>query len=88
MAEKNEDKTLTFEKALARLETLVRDMEGGTLSLEKMMAHFEEGGRLVAYCTAKLNEVEQKIELLVKKDGAVAAEPFAPGGAAGDARDA
>ena len=68
-----------FEKALARLEKIVSEMEGGNLSLEKMMAHFEEGSQLVKLCTRKLNEVERKIEVLVKKGDEVTTEPFTPG---------
>jgi exodeoxyribonuclease VII small subunit len=73
MAEKkNED----FEKSLERLEELVDEMEGGELSLEEMIKHFEEGSKLVGLCSKKLNEVEQKIEKLVKKDGELKEVPF------------
>lgn len=68
-----------FEQALARLETLVKEMEGGTLSLDRMMACFEEGSQLVKVCEAKLNEVEKKIEVLVKKGDAETTAPFDPG---------
>ncbi|MBN1269514.1 MAG: exodeoxyribonuclease VII small subunit [Kiritimatiellae bacterium] len=73
---KKEKKELSFEEALTRLETIVEEMEGGKVSLEKMMAHFEEGSKLVKYCAAQLNEVERKIELLVRKGDSAAAEPF------------
>jgi exodeoxyribonuclease VII small subunit len=73
MAEK---KNADFEQSLERLETLVAEMESGSLSLEAMMKHFEEGSKLVEVCSAKLNEVEQKIEKLVKKDGELKEEPF------------
>ena len=76
MAEKNTEKTIPFEKALARLETIVADMESGKLGLEKMMESFEEGSKLVQFCTRKLNEVERKIEILVKKGGETTTEPF------------
>ena len=43
-----------------------------------MVAAFEEGQKLVKLCSSKLNEVEKKIEMLVKKsDGSVGTEPFA-----------
>ncbi|HNR93304.1 MAG TPA: exodeoxyribonuclease VII small subunit [Kiritimatiellia bacterium] len=71
---KNEDPG--FEKALERLEKIVTEMEEGDLSLDKMMQHFEEGSRLVQYCSARLNEVEKKIEQLVKKDGGTGTAPF------------
>jgi exodeoxyribonuclease VII small subunit len=53
-------------------------MEQGDLPLEQMIKHFEEGSKLVTLCSAKLNEVEQRIEKLVKKGGALATEPFEP----------
>ena len=73
---KSSDKQPGFEKSLERLEMIVREMESGELGLEKMMKHFEEGMSLVGICSAKLNEVEHKIELLVKKGGATVTEPF------------
>ena len=66
----------SFEQALARLEELVREMEGGQLPLEKMMAHFEEGSELVKLCTKTLNEVEKKIEVLVRKGDGVESKPL------------
>ena len=77
MADKPE-KTQSFEKALARLEEIAAEMESGELGLEKMVAAFEEGQKLVKLCSSKLNEVEKKIEMLVKNaDGSVGTEPFA-----------
>ncbi|NKB22821.1 MAG: exodeoxyribonuclease VII small subunit [Kiritimatiellae bacterium] len=74
--EKNETKKQNFEASLQRLETIVKEMETGSLDLEKMMAHFEEGMQLVKTCSAKLNEVEKKIEVLVKKKDEITTEPF------------
>jgi len=65
-----------FETALKRLETLVEEMEAGDLSLDQMITHFEEGSKLVEVCGKRLNEVEQRIEKLVKKDGEITTEPF------------
>ncbi len=55
-----------FEKSLQRLESIVDEMERGDLSLEKSMKHFEEGSKLADFCTAKLEETEKKIEILLK----------------------
>ncbi len=74
---KTTEKQPSFEKSLERLETIVQEMESGTMSLEKMMKDFEEGMVLVKSCTEKLNEVEHKIEILVKKNGELNAEQFA-----------
>jgi len=70
------EKTVDFEKSLERLEAIVEEMESGDLPLEQMIKHFEEGSKLVTLCSGKLNEVEQKIEKLVKKGGTLVTEPF------------
>ncbi len=67
-----------FEQALARLEALVKQMESGTLTLDQMMKCFEEGSELAKLCDRKLNEVEKRVEKLLKQDGQTATEPFAP----------
>lgn len=72
------EKPVDFEKSLERLEAIVEEMESGELSLEQMIKHFEEGSKLVTICSGKLNEVEQKIEKLVKKGDELTAEPFEP----------
>lgn len=72
----NKTEQPNFEQSLSRLEQLVREMEGGQLSLEKMMAHFEEGMALVKSCGDKLNEVEAKIEMLVKKGDKLVSQPL------------
>lgn len=76
MADKKSEKEISFEKSLGRLEKIVEEMEGGDLSLDKMMSHFEEGNQLVKLCGDKLNEVEKKIEVLVKKGEETTTEPF------------
>lgn len=70
--------SVSFEQAIQRLEQIVADMEGAELPLEDVLAKYEEGTRLVRYCSQKLDEAEKRIELLTKKaDGAVKLEPFA-----------
>ena len=58
------EKTPTFEEALERLETLVEAMERGQLALEDLLARYEEGTRLVAFCTEKLAAAEKRIEMV------------------------
>jgi exodeoxyribonuclease VII small subunit len=73
-----ENQETGFEDALKRLEELVARMESGAMGLDEMVGAFEEGQRLIALCSTKLNEVERKIELLVKDEtGKVTAQPFA-----------
>ncbi|MBI3986134.1 MAG: exodeoxyribonuclease VII small subunit [Lentisphaerae bacterium] len=73
---KQAEKTASFEKSVERLETIVREMESGAMNLDKLMSHFEEGMGLVKACSDKLNEVERKIEVLVKKGDQLVTEPF------------
>lgn len=58
-----------FETALEELETLVERMEGGETSLEESLADFERGIELTRSCQTALTEAEQKVEILLKKDG-------------------
>ena len=68
-----------FEKSLEQLEKIVNEMESGKLALEEMIARFEEGQRLIAFCAKKLNEAECKIEILARKGEQVVAKPFVEG---------
>jgi exodeoxyribonuclease VII small subunit len=70
------EEKMNFEKAMERLDKIVGEMESGSLSLEEMIARFEEGQSLIRFCSVKLNEVEKKVEMLVKKGGEVKTEPF------------
>jgi exodeoxyribonuclease VII small subunit len=59
-----------FEDALARLEELVRALEGGTLSLEDSLARFEEGVALVRLCARRLAAAKLRLrELDESPDG-------------------
>ena len=60
-------KELKFEQALNKLENTVKEMEEGSVSLDKSLELFEEGVKLAKFCSAKLREVEKKVEIL-KKD--------------------
>lgn len=66
-----------FEQALEELEQVVERLESGELSLEDSLRAFEEGVKLIKYCNQKLNDVEKRIELLVKdKEGKLQLEPL------------
>jgi exodeoxyribonuclease VII small subunit len=68
MARKPQE-TLAFEKSLQELEALVAKMEQGNLSLEESLRHFERGIQLTRTCQQALKEAEQKVEILMKKNG-------------------
>lgn len=54
----------TFEEAMARLEEIVRYLEGGNAPLDKSLELFEEGVALVKLCNSKLDSAEQKVRFL------------------------
>ena len=68
-----------FEDALKKLEKIVSKLEEGEIPLEESLKLFEEGIRLSRFCNQKLDEVEKKVEILLKgKDGILKAQPFEP----------
>jgi exodeoxyribonuclease VII small subunit len=75
---KKEKAQPSFEAALKRLEEVLEALEHGNLDLEAAMRSFEEGVGLVKYCHERLNEVEQRVELLLKDEaGKFFTRPFA-----------
>ena len=59
-----------LEQAMARLETIVSELEKGDLSLDDSLKIFEEGIKLSKTCLKMLDDAERKVEILVQdKDG-------------------
>lgn len=71
-------KSNEFEQSLSELEQLVESMETGELSLEDSLNAFEKGVKLTRDCQTKLNAAEQKVELLMEKQGELVSQPFEP----------
>lgn len=68
-----------FEDALARLETIVSELERGELPLEESLKIFEEGIKLSKTCLKILDDAERKVEILVQeKDGKKRIQAFSP----------
>lgn len=61
-------KEMTYESAVKRLEEIVGILEKNEVSLDESMKLFEEGTKLTAYCSKKLQEAEQKITVLTNKE--------------------
>jgi len=57
-------KTLTFEAALAELEQVVADMEGGKLPLEESLAAYQRGAELLRQCRSRLDDAQQQVRIL------------------------
>ena len=69
----------TFEQSMKQLERIVQELEDGDLPLEKAIKKFEEGIKLTQLCSARLDETEKKVSILMKDaTGRMAAKPFRP----------
>ncbi|MBA1203085.1 exodeoxyribonuclease VII small subunit [Pseudomonas capeferrum] len=68
--------SIDFEQSLADLQVLVERLENGELSLEDSLAAFEQGISLTRDCQGALAQAEQKVQILLERDGELAAEPF------------
>jgi exodeoxyribonuclease VII small subunit len=68
-----------FEECLQRLEKIVDELETGNVSLEQALKLFEEGTQLSSSCRKELDEAEGKVEILLKQNGKIQAEPYEPG---------
>ncbi len=80
MENKIENKKMTFEQSLGRLEEIVRMLEGGSAPLDKSLELFEEGVSLVKNCNSQLDNVEQRIKILSRNDeGSVIEKDFVGG---------
>lgn len=67
---------MSFEEALAELETIVRQLEQGDVELDRSIAIYERGAALKKHCEARLKAAELKVEQIVQgKDGSVSTEP-------------
>lgn len=63
-------KELSFEESLEKLEGIVKEMEGGDLTLKDLMSHYSEGVGLAKNCMSAFERAEQTMDLLVKEEEA------------------
>jgi exodeoxyribonuclease VII small subunit len=80
MAENQPDAqpAVSFESSMDELEKVVKELEGGDLSLDRSLQLFERGMSLSDTCRKQLEEAETRVEMLIRKDGKTVAEPFHP----------
>jgi exodeoxyribonuclease VII small subunit len=69
-------KPFQFEDSLSKLERLVEQMEAGEFSLEQSLKAFEEGIKLTRECQQALKKAEQKVQMLIQKNGELDSVPF------------
>ena len=74
------DENMTFERAMARLEEIVRALEGSNTPLDESLALYEEGVALVRLCSARLDHAQQRVKILSAGEDGVLTETDMPGG--------
>src|SRR6478672_6406178 len=78
MPDPSEQPPPRFEQALAELDTILRELEDGTTSLEDALARYERGVGLLRHCYGQLRDAEQKVKLLagLTDEGGAELKPF------------
>ncbi|NLN38804.1 MAG: exodeoxyribonuclease VII small subunit [Smithella sp.] len=65
-----------FEEALEKLEKIVREMEAGEMPLDAALKAFEEGIRLIRFCSGKLDAAGRRVEILLEKENSLQTKAF------------
>lgn len=66
----------SFEQSMQELETIVQQMESGELPLEKALEQFERGIKLARLSQQKLEQAEQKVQILMNQSGKDELQPL------------
>lgn len=64
-----EEKTITFEEAMEKLETIVERLEEGDVPLEEAISIYKKGMELSKLCHDKLKNVEEQLTQILTADG-------------------
>src|SRR3954465_6451545 len=93
MAKNKQIPPKNFEEALAELERILGEIEGGEVPLEESLVKYERGQFLIQHCRGVLSSAEKQIEMLSKGqregsggggDTASGGEPANDGGGRGE----
>ncbi|ALB61902.1 Exodeoxyribonuclease VII small subunit [Cronobacter condimenti 1330] len=77
MPKKNEQPA-SFETALSELEQIVNRLESGDLPLEEALNEFERGVQLARQGQVKLQQAEQRVQILLSQNEDAPLTPFTP----------
>lgn len=70
-------KNMKFEDAMIELESKVKKLESGSLTLDESIAAFEEAVKLIRVCNKQLENAERRVRMLTEgNDGIVTDVPF------------
>lgn len=63
------DKKVSFEEAMTKLEQIVDKLEEGDVPLEEAILFYKEGMELSKLCHDKLKSVEEQLTQIITEDG-------------------
>lgn len=63
------EKELSFEENLNNLETIVKDLESGNITLDDAINKFTEAMKIAKTCDEKLKNAEENVNKILNKDG-------------------
>lgn len=70
-------KDMSFEEAMIMLDSEVKKLEGGNMTLEESLAAFESAVGLIKVCNEKLNSAEKYVRILTEgPDGTITDTSF------------
>ncbi|KOC89910.1 exodeoxyribonuclease VII small subunit [Winslowiella iniecta] len=75
---KKAEQPASFETSLQQLEQIVTRLESGDLPLEEALNEFERGVQLARTGQQKLQQAEQRVQILLSDDKDAELSPFTP----------
>ena len=68
---KKDKSELTFEESIKKLETIVKDLENGNVTLDDAINKFSEAMKLAKLCNEKLKNAEESVNKILKENGSL-----------------
>ena len=72
----DQNKDMSFEKALAELQDVVDKLEAGKVPLEMALSLYERGMELVKVCNSQLDTAEQRVNAVYMENGEAVLRSF------------
>ncbi len=70
------EEKISFEESIKKLEEIAQKLERGETSLDESLKLFEEGVKILKACNEEIDNAEQKVNVLLSKDGKTVEEEF------------
>ena len=64
-----EEKELTYEAAMERLEKQAREMENGDIAIDQLATKLNEAQQLLQFCKDKLTKADEEVQKLLEEQG-------------------